>query len=66
MAKFRLEIEIDDDNTWMKSEFSLGMALEKVGKNIRDKGPSFQEMYRKSHEIKDSYGNVVGHFEMFA
>lgn len=65
MAKFKLEIEVDNDNTWMRTEFSLGVVIERVGKNIRDNNPSFQDMFRNNQEIKDAYGNIVGHYEMY-
>lgn len=64
MAKFILEIEIDNDNTWMRTEFSLGVVLERIGKEITNGAPNFQQMYREHIPIKDAYGNVVGHYRM--
>lgn len=64
MAKFRLEIDLDDDNTWMNTEFSLGLALKRTGDGIINGHTNFKEMFRARKEIKDAYGNVVGHYEM--
>lgn len=63
--KFRLSVDIDNANTWMRTEFSLGMVLTQIGNHIAKGNPNFQEMIRHSQEIKDAYGNVVGHFEVF-
>jgi len=61
--KFIMEIEIDNDNVWMRNAFSLGVAIENVGKKVASKELNFDDMYFKK-PIKDVYGNEVGWYRV--